>query len=137
VSADPDAAADESVRELERRLRMVVPPSLLADPHAFAVAFKNWELAHGWYRRDTPPAVTLAQPDPEATARGVAKAREALRKERPMTCPPCAAAADEDQALARPIDMPGHDASICRDPATCPCAHQPVGTSTPTEENHG
>jgi hypothetical protein len=129
-------ADEQAARALAHRLRHI-PPSLLADPDALARQFIAVMRENGWYHRDTPPAVTLAQPDPEATARGVAKAREALRKERPMTCPPCAAAADEDQALACPVDMPGHDASICRDPDTCPCAHQPVGTSTPTEENHG
>jgi hypothetical protein len=73
--------ADESVRELERRLRMVVPPSLLADPHAFAVAFKNWELARGWHHRDTPPAIKAAQPNPDAYERGAPKVRAALRKD--------------------------------------------------------
>jgi hypothetical protein len=131
-------ADEQAARALAHRLRHI-PASLLADPDGLARQFIAVMRENGWYHRETPPAVTLTPPNPAAYERGAPFARRLLaeRKTQPMTCPPCAAAADEDQALARPVDMPGHDASICRDPDTCPCAHQPVGTSTPTEENHG
>lgn len=130
-------ADEQAARALAHRLRHI-PASLLADPDGLARQFIAVMRENGWYHRETVPAVTLTPPDPEATARGVAKARAALRKDHPMTCPPCAAAADEDRALTRPdYTPPGHDASICRDPATCPCAHRPVGSATPTEDNHG
>lgn len=70
--ADQDEAFDRSCRELERRLRMVCPPSLLADPYAFAAAFKRWEVADGWRcLPKAPRAVEIARQEgapPEAHA---------------------------------------------------------------------
>jgi hypothetical protein len=48
TATDQDEAAERSARELERRLRMILPPSLLADAYAFAMAFKRWELERDW-----------------------------------------------------------------------------------------
>lgn len=54
TATDQDEAAEKSARELERRLRMILPPSLLADAYAFAAAFKRWEIERHW--RCIPPA---------------------------------------------------------------------------------
>ena len=48
TAIDQDAAAERAARELEHRLRMVVPASLLADAHRFAAAFVRWQTAHDW-----------------------------------------------------------------------------------------
>ena len=48
TAIDQDAAAEQAARELERRLRMFVPPPLLADAHAFATAFLRWQIDHDW-----------------------------------------------------------------------------------------
>ena len=48
TAIDQDAAAEQATRELERRLRMFVPPSLLADAAGFATAFLRWQTAHDW-----------------------------------------------------------------------------------------
>ena len=45
---DQDTAAEQAARELERRLRTVLPPSLLADAAEFAAAFVRWQFAHDW-----------------------------------------------------------------------------------------
>ena len=48
TAIDQDAAAERAVRELERRLRMFLPPPLLADANAFATAFLHWQIDHDW-----------------------------------------------------------------------------------------
>lgn len=79
TATDQDEAAEESCRELERRLRMVVPPSLLADAYAFAVAFKRWEIAQGWYCRVQPdqrPPGSGSDPTPDYLAAKAALERK-------------------------------------------------------------
>jgi hypothetical protein len=75
---DQAEAAERSARELERRIRMVCPPSLLADAYAFAVAFVRWEQAEHWRHVPPPPGWKVDPPNPEATARGVDMARDLL-----------------------------------------------------------
>lgn len=79
TATDQDEAAEASCRELERRLRMVVPPSLLADAYAFAVAFKRWEVREGWYCRtsdDRRPPGSGTDPTPEFLAAKAALERK-------------------------------------------------------------
>ena len=46
TAIDQDVAAERAARELERRLRMFAPASLLADAHGFAAAFVRWQFTH-------------------------------------------------------------------------------------------
>ena len=68
-----DAAAEHAARELERRLQMFLPPPLLADAHAFATAYVNWQRNNYWRHLKPPPkAITDARkqgtpPDAHAT----------------------------------------------------------------------
>jgi hypothetical protein len=79
TAPDFDAAKDRAARELARRLEHV---TTLQDPLTWARQFIEDMTAPGaWRYVPAPPAIKPAQPDPEATARGVAKAREALRKD--------------------------------------------------------
>ena len=59
---DQDEAAERAAQELARRLRAIVPESLLADPLAFAREY--WADARAEHWRCLPPA-----PDPIARAR--------------------------------------------------------------------
>lgn len=64
TATDQDEAAEKAIRELERRVRMVCPPSLLADAYAFAAAFKRWEIDEGWYCRTQLGRRPLGSGDP-------------------------------------------------------------------------
>jgi hypothetical protein len=75
---DQAEAAERSARELERRIRMVIPPSLLADAYAFATAFVRWQQADHWRYVPPPPGWKADPPNPEATERGAAQARNLL-----------------------------------------------------------
>jgi imidazolonepropionase-like amidohydrolase len=78
TATDQDEAAERSARELERRLRMILPPSLLA--YAFATAFKRWEMAHDWRCwPKTPHAVEIAKQEGAPPA-AHADELEAVRK---------------------------------------------------------
>jgi hypothetical protein len=79
TDADQRYADEQAARALAHRLRHI-PASILADPDALARQFIAVMRENGWYHRDTPPAIKAAPPDPEATARGVAKARAALEE---------------------------------------------------------
>ena len=43
-----ETATEHATTELTRRLKTFAPPSLLADPHAFAAAFLRWLDTHNW-----------------------------------------------------------------------------------------
>lgn len=59
TAIDQDEATERSIRELERRVRMVCPPSFVADAHAFAAAFHRWQHTEHW--RCIPPAPNVAR----------------------------------------------------------------------------
>jgi hypothetical protein len=75
---DQDVAAERSARELERRIRMVIPPSLLADAYAFAAAFIRWQQAEHWRYVPPPPGWKADPPNPKAATRGADYARDLL-----------------------------------------------------------
>lgn len=78
TATDPDAATERSIRELERRLRMFLPPPLLADANAFSAAFHRWQSAEHWRCIPPAPNVIAARregdpPDPHADELGAAR----------------------------------------------------------------
>lgn len=80
TAPDQTEAAERSARELERRLRLILPPSHLADAYAFAMAFKRWEMERDWRCwPPSPPVITAKQPGVPADkyATDLAAAREA------------------------------------------------------------
>jgi hypothetical protein len=82
TAPDQDEAADRATAELERRLRMVVPPSLLADPHAFAAAFVRWQQAGHWRCIPPPPNVLTARREGDPPTEEFLAAKAAItRKE--------------------------------------------------------
>lgn len=79
---DQELARDRAVRELARRLRAIAPDGLLADIDAFAAQYWQDATDRGYWRHVPPsPGITPAAPNPEATARGIARARKALTGE--------------------------------------------------------
>lgn len=54
-----DTYGERAARELARRLEHIVPPTLLADPYAFAVRFVQDLITEHW--RYVPPPVPIQQ----------------------------------------------------------------------------
>lgn len=72
-------ADTQLVHVITHRLQHI-PESLLADRAAWARKLVADMRANGWYHREPAQDFTPATPNPEATARGAAKAREALQR---------------------------------------------------------
>lgn len=81
TGTDQDAAAEHAINWLARQVRQICPPSLLADPHAWATRIVTAMREEHWKCIPPPPPVAAARregtpPTPEFEAAKAAITRK-------------------------------------------------------------